>query len=267
MTTIQWLITELETWAPPTQAEPYDNVGLLIGDASSPVKKILIALDATDGVINEAISGNYNCIVTHHPLFRDPLKTITTACPTGEKIVSLLKNEISLYTAHTNLDKAPGGVGDALAEKIFGEKTSPALVKEPFCENTGFGRIVILKEETTLADLLNRTKAALDLSHIRYSGCLSTKIKKAALCGGSGMSFWQTAKAENCDVYITGDIRHHDALNALDAGLSLIDVTHFTGENVIIDAIVTRLRKKAAQDGLDLEITATSVNAQPFYTQ
>jgi len=269
MTTLNWLITELETWAPPAHAESFDNVGLLVGDASSPVKKILVALDATDAVINEAISGNYNCIVTHHPLIRDPLKSITTACPTGRKIISLIKHGICLYTAHTNLDKAPGGVGDALAEKIFGEKSSPVLVKEPLdekCDNVGFGRVVILKEETTLGDLLNRIKTALDLSHIRYSGCLSSKIKKVALCGGSGMSFWQTAKAENCDAYITGDVRHHDALNALEAGLSLIDVTHFTGENVIVNAIVSRLRAKAAQDGLDLEIAATSVDGQPFYT-
>jgi len=267
MTKLSWLINEMETWAPAYLAESFDNVGLLIGDASMPVKKILVALDATDAVINEAISGEYNCIITHHPLIRDPLKSITAACATGQKIIFLIKHGICLYTAHTNLDKAQGGVGDCLAEKIFDEKSSPALVKEPFSDYIGFGRIVILKEETTLDELLNHIKAALDLTHVRYSGSLSAKIKKVGLCGGSGMNFWQTAKDENCDAYITGDIRHHDALNALDAGLSLIDITHYSGENVIVEAIVSRLREKAVQNGLDLEITATSVDGQAFYTK
>ena len=266
MTTTQWLITEMETWAPLSHAESYDNVGLLIGDATNPVKKILVALDATDAVIKEAILGQYNCIITHHPLIRDPLKSITAACAAGRKIISLIRHGICLYTAHTNLDKAPGGVGDCLVKKIFDEKPAPALVKEPFGDYIGFGRVVILKEETTLGELLSRVKTALGLEHIRYSGDLSAKIKKVGLCGGSGMSFWQAAKAENCDAYITGDVRHHDALNALDAGLNLIDITHYSGENLIVNAIVSRLREKAASDGLDIEITAASADGQPFYT-
>ena len=266
MTTMQWLITEMETWAPTFHAESFDNVGLLIGDVAKPVKKILVALDATDDVIKEAILGQYNCIVTHHPLIRDPLKSITAADSTGRKIISLIQHDICLYTAHTNLDKAPGGVGDFLAEKIFGEISAPALVKESFGDYIGFGRVVVLKEETTLGDLVARVKTSLGIEHVRYSGGLSAKISKVGLCGGSGMSFWQAAKDENCDAYITGDVRHHDALNALDAGLSLIDVTHYTGENVIVNAIVSRLRSKTAQDGLELEIDATSVDGQPFYT-
>ena len=269
MITTQWIINEMENWAPTSLAESYDNVGLLVGDASSPIKKILVALDATEAIIKEAILGNYNCIITHHPLIRDPLKSVTAADTTGHKIISLIQHNICLYAAHTNLDKAAGGVGDCLVKKIFDEKCEkplPALVKEPSSDLVGFGRVIILQEETTLGELLNRVKAKLGLAYIRYSGDLSTKIKKVGLCGGSGMSFWQAAKDENCDAYITGDVRHHDALNALDAGLSLIDVTHYNGENVIVNAIVSRLREKATQDGLDLEITATSVDGQPLYT-
>lgn len=269
MTTTQWIINEMENWAPTSLAESYDNVGMLVGDASNPIKKILVALDATEAVIKEAILGNYNCIITHHPLIRDPLKSVTTADIVGRKIISLIKHDISFYTAHTNLDKATGGVGDCLAEKIFdkSEKLLPAIVKEPSSDFVGFGRVVILQEEMSLDDLISHVKAKLRLAHIRYSGDLSAKIKRVGLCGGSGMSFWQAAREQNCDAYITGDVRYHDALNALDAGLSLIDVTHYSGENVIVNAIVSRLREKAVQDGLDLEITATSVDGQAFYTQ
>ena len=264
--TTNWLITEMEAWAPTSLAESYDNVGLLIGDASKPVKKILVALDATRAVIDEAISGNYNCIVTHHPLIRDPLRSITAADATGRKILSLIKHDICLYTAHTNLDKAKGGVNDCLAKKIFDEEQSYVMVKDLQDANTGLGRIVILEEEITLEQLLNQVKTALGLSHVRYSGNVSAKIKKVALCGGSGMSFWQTAKKENCHVYITGDIKHHDGLDALDAGLLLIDTTHYSGENVIVNAIVSRLRTKAVLDGFDLEINETSIDGQPFHT-
>ena len=264
--TTQWIISEMENWAPTSLAESYDNVGLLVGDASIPIKKILVALDATEAVINEAILGEYNCIITHHPLIRDPLKNITTADATGRKIISLVKRNICLYTAHTNLDKAQGGVGDCLAEKIFDKKSLPALVKEPFSDFIGFGRIITLEEEISFGELLNHVKSVLDLGHVSYSGDISTKIKKVGMCGGSGMNFWQTAKDESCDAYITGDVKHHDALNALDAGLSLIDITHYSGENVIVNTIVSRLRAIAKQNWLDLEINATSVDGQTLYT-
>jgi putative NIF3 family GTP cyclohydrolase 1 type 2 len=139
------------------------------------------------------------------------------------------------------------------------------MVKDTFGNDVGLGRIAELSQETTLDQLAAHVKQSLGLKEVRYSGDLQTKIKKVALCGGSGMSFWQGAKAAGCDVYITGDIKYGDALTALGAGLCLLDITHYSGENIIVEAIVDRLRAKAAQTGIVLEINATSIDGQPFH--
>ena len=263
--TVKWIVDEMEAWAPTSWAEDFDNVGLLLGDTSQVVKKILVALDATESVVQEAISGNYNAIITHHPLTYSPLKRITTCDPIGRKLLLLASHGISLYAAHTNLDKATGGVNDCLAEKLGITNTTP-MAKDAINNNIGIGRIGELSNEMTLGELADYVKNALGLKDIRYSGNLSAKIKKIAMCGGSGMSFWKAARDAKCDVYITGDVKYSDALNVLDAGLCILDITHFSGEDVIIEAIVKRLRKKAAECGFKVEIHPTSINGQIFYT-
>jgi len=255
----------MEAWAPTFWAEENDNVGLLIGNPSSPIKKILVALDATDAIVEEAIADNYNCIITHHPITYAPLKRITADCTIGRKMLALARHDISLYSAHTNLDKAPGGVNDCLAEKLGINNTIP-LVDDAFGDAVGLGRIGELPTEITLRELAERVKKSLGLKDIRYSGDLSHKIKKVAMCGGSGMSFWHSAKNKNCDVYITGDAKYGDTLGVLASGLCLLDITHYSGENIIVEAIVKRLRTKAKQDGISLEINATTIDGQAFHT-
>jgi len=265
MPTVQWVINEMEAWAPASLAETYDNVGLLVGDSLQPVKKILVALDATNAVIKEAIENNYDCIVTHHSLIYDPMKRVIACDATGRRVMTLIKNGISLYTAHTNLDKAEGGVSDCLARKL-GIKNVFPLVKDPSNDAIGFGRVGELSNEMTLGELAGHVKKSLGLKDIRYGGDLSAKIKKVALCGGSGMTFWQAVKDTNCDVYITGDVKYADANMVLAAGVSLLDITHYSSENVVIEAIVERLRVKAKNANFPVEINATSVVGQTFYT-
>ncbi|MCL2286977.1 MAG: Nif3-like dinuclear metal center hexameric protein [Firmicutes bacterium] len=264
MSTVQWIIDTMEAWAPTSWAEDFDNVGLLIGDRRQPVKKILVALDATDDVIQEAILGNYNCIVTHHPLTYNPLKRVVADDSIGRKILTLAKHGISLYSAHTNLDKAPGGVNDCLAKKLGIINTSP-LAKDPFNNEIGIGRIAELPSETTLGELAEQVKKSLNLQSVRYCGNLSAKIRKVAMCGGSGMSIWQAARDANCHVYITGDVKYSDALAVLDAGMCILDITHYVGENIIVEAIVERLRTKANEDNISLVINATAIDGQAFH--
>lgn len=274
----------MEAWAPTSWAETYDNVGLLVGDAAQPIQKILVALDLTDAVINEAIAGKYNCIVTHHPIMRDPVRRVNTDTLEGKKIFTLIQHGISLYTAHTNLDKAPGGVNHCLAEKVGLFRTKP-LVPQTFdmgrdldgivkrSDHTqmvadgevGFGRVGEIPQETTLAAFADMVKSALGLDSIRYIGDGGAKIKKVALCGGSGMSYLNEAKNSGCDVYITGDIRHHDGVTALEHGLPLIDATHYGSEAVVVEAIVARLQRKAVEDGLSLDIEKSQVDGHVFY--
>jgi len=263
MATVKWIMQTMEAWAPTASAEPWDNVGLLIGSSTQQVKKILVALDATMAVINEAISGKYDCIVTHHAIVYTPLKRVTTDDAVGRKIISLIKHGISLYTAHTNLDIATGGVNDCLAKKLGIKDTQP-MIKHATDGTIGTGRIGCLPEEMTLQELGHYVKKSLAIQDIRYCGDSTKKIKKVAMCGGSGMSYWQAAK--ECDVYITGDIKYSDANDALEANLSLLDITHYSGEIFILEAIVERLRSCAVQDGIEIEVNATLIDGQVFNT-
>jgi len=265
MVTLQWLIDKMQAWAPENTAEDFDNVGLLLGDRTKPVKKVLVALDATDAVIQEAIENNFDAIITHHPLTYQPLKKITACDPIGRKLLTLAKNNISLYAAHTNLDKAHGGVNDVLASILEIENCAP-MAADKNDNSIGIGRIGELPNEKTLAQLAEYVKEKLALPNIRYSGNLSAKIKKIALCGGSGMGFWQAARDADCDVYITGDVKYSDALQVLDCGMTILDITHYSGENIIVEAIVKKLNACAINEGMDVAFTATDINGQIFFT-
>ncbi|MCL1844907.1 MAG: Nif3-like dinuclear metal center hexameric protein [Defluviitaleaceae bacterium] len=263
--TAEKIIKILNEWSPESCAEEWDNVGLLIGDSSQPVRKVLVALDATEAVINEAVSENFDFLITHHPLIYNPIKKITTADPTGRKILTLIKNGIGIYCAHTNLDKAPGGVNDCLAEKIGLEKIAPLIPEsenEPESENIfGIGRTGYLKKETTLAQLIQHIKSVLNLPSLRFSGNSSKILKKIAVCGGdgSGNRYIDAAIAAECDAYVTGDLRYHAVQDALESGIALIDITHYGGEILVVDAIVARLKNY-------VEIFPSSIDGQVFET-
>ena len=265
MTTVEWAIQKMERWAPPAWAESYDNVGLLVGDRLQPIKKVLVALDASDAVIEEAAANNCDMIIAHHPIIRDPLKNITEQDAVGRKIYQLILNRISLYVSHTNLDKAKGGVNDCLVDKLRIKNSAP-LIPEAFDVEIGIGRFGELSQETTLENFINHTKKSLSLDDVRYSGDLKRPVKKIAVCGGSGMSFLQHAIDQKCDVYVTGDIRYHDAAYALEAGLTLVDITHYSGENIVVPAIISRLAGIAEAEQQAVSFVASYVNGQTFKT-
>ncbi|MCL2198170.1 MAG: Nif3-like dinuclear metal center hexameric protein [Defluviitaleaceae bacterium] len=253
MVTAQWIIEQFEQWAPESTAEEWDNVGLLIGDAAQPVHKILVALDATEEVIKEAVTGGFDFIITHHPIVYNPIKSITTGDRTGRKIISLIKNGIGCFCAHTNLDKAEGGVNDCLAEKIGLTNLTPLE------EESGLGRVGELPDKITLSYLAGRVKTALGLDTIRMAGDPKKQIKKIAICGGdgSGSRYINAAIAKNCDVYITGDLRYHIVQESMEQNLAFLDITHYAGEISIVDAVVARL-------SADVEIAASKINGQVF---
>jgi len=222
---------------------------------------VLVALDATQAVVNEAVAGGYDFLVTHHPLIYSPLKKITSADSTGKKILALIENKIGYYAAHTNLDKAMGGVNDCIAEKIGLVDTVPLVPDGDLeMEEIGIGRVAAL-QETTLGELAERVKAALGLASVRVCGDIRKKIKKAAVCGGdgSGSRYIEAAIKNACDVYITGDLRYHAVQEALEQGLAFIDITHYGGEAIIVEEIVSRLKRHVAA-------VASSIDGQVFST-
>jgi len=262
-----WIINKLEEWAPSCLAEEWDNVGLLLGNDAQLVTKVLVALDATDSVIDEAIQGQFDLIITHHPLIYNPIKRITADNPLGRKLITLLKNGIGLYCAHTNLDKANGGVNDVLFERLDLLRKEPLL--ETFGESSSLGRVGTLHEKMTLESLAEYVKKALSLSNVRYAGDHSRLIHKVGICAGdaNGDRYLKAAYDRGCDVYITGDLRYHGVQEALEMGLCLIDITHYAGEEPIIAAIVSYLNEKAGLENLALKVQATTTNGQVFVSK
>jgi dinuclear metal center YbgI/SA1388 family protein len=264
-----WLIDAMQEFAPLHWAEGWDNVGLLIGDANQSAKKVLIALDTTQEVVEEAINGGFDFIVCHHPLIFDPLKKITAETVQGRKILALIRAGIGLYCAHTNLDKAPGGVNDALFAKLFPSEKKPECEPLiPDCNDSlGLGLVYNLPRAVSLAAFVQEIKTALNLTDIRFSGDAAQIISRVGLCGGdaSNPRYWQAAKERGCNAFITGDLRHHTAQDAHEAGVALVDISHFEGEAPIIEAIANRLRTAAKAASLDVTIEATQTKGQVFY--
>ena len=180
------IIKEMEKLAPPFLKESYDNVGLMVGDEEKDVQKILLALDCTKEVINEAILNNIDLIITHHPLiFRKPSRIVMGDLQ-GEKIISLIKNDISLYSSHTNLDTVKGGINETIVKMLgFGESKIIDEVKNPEYKGSGIGRIVKLSQEKTPQDIIDLVKNKLNVENLRV--VIGDKpISKIAIINGSG---------------------------------------------------------------------------------
>jgi dinuclear metal center YbgI/SA1388 family protein len=254
----------MERLAPTTAALSWDNVGLMLGDPSGPVKKILLALDCTDSAVNEAIDYHADLILTHHPLIFKPIKSITTETSLGRRIISLLNAHIAVYSAHTNLDVAEGGVNDELFNRL-------GLVDKAFLEpedltETGLFRLGRLEKPLTLAEFAKQTETALNITHIRFSGDPNRLIGSAATCcgGGSKPEYFKYAKQKHCDVYITGDITYHDYIAAAELDLSLIDATHYASEVVVLDKLRSYLADCAEKAGYELDIRIFKDENQVF---
>ncbi|MCL2225152.1 MAG: Nif3-like dinuclear metal center hexameric protein [Defluviitaleaceae bacterium] len=261
MHTAQWIVEQFEEWAPQADAEEWDNVGLLVGDAAQEVRKVLVALDATEAVIEEAVQGGFDFIICHHPMVYNPIKRVTTADSIGRKIIKLVRNGIGCYCAHTNLDKAAGGVNDCLAQKIGLANLSP-LIPENDC-GVGIGRVGFLPQKITAGAFYAALKETLGIDAIRFCGDKEKFVQKIGICGGdgSGARYVQAAINCGCDAYVTGDLRYHCVQDALESGIAMIDITHYGGEIFVLDEIVKRL-KTAAKNSF--EIFPSSIGGQVF---
>ena len=260
MRDIMWI---MEDMAPSRYAEDWDNVGLNVGDEESDINKILIALDATEDVIDEAIEKKADLIITHHPLLFHSTKKITQSTIDGRKIIRLIKNNINHFAAHTNLDAVHGGTNDVLAE-ILGVKDLKVLSKNSE-DGLGIGRVGIIDDDMTVGMLAVKVKEELGLDAVRVVGNLSRKVENVALCTGAGASFMKDVIEVGSDVYITSDIRYHEAQEAIDYNIAIIDATHYSTENVIVPTIASYIKQKLENRGIkNVEVIESKVDGQIF---
>lgn len=233
----------LNELAPTALKMDFDNVGLLVGNEDNEVSKILVALDITEEVIDEAISMGAELIVSHHPIIFEAMKSVLYSDLGGRKVIKLIKSDISAICMHTNLDIAVGGVNDALMSAL-------GAVSDTYLEYTGTdcmglkqgcGRIGELKQEMSMPEFMDKCKTSLNANGLRYHDA-GLKVKKIAVMGGSGGSELMLAKEAGCDTYVTSDIKYNSFLDAKALGINLIDADHFCTENVIVPVLCEKLR-------------------------
>lgn len=234
---LKTIITYLENKFPPYMKEEWDNVGLMVGDREQDIKKIQLSLDVTDTVIEHAINNKMDLIITHHPLIFKGINKINSDSSLGRKILKLIKNNIAVYSLHTNLDSGRDGINDYIMKLIFGFENSEILDKKDN-ENYGIGRVITLDKIYTGKEILELLKEKLSLKNIVTVNLAKDKeIKKIAIITGSGGSYWRKIKANNIDLFITGDIKYHEALDMREEGVSAVDIGHFESEHIFVNII------------------------------
>ncbi len=238
------LMDLLERFAPKEYACSWDNVGLLIGRADQEIQRVIVALDATNAVVDRAVAEGADLIITHHPMIFSSMKRVNDDEFLGNKILKLVENRISVFAMHTNFDVI--GMA-ALAGKYldFPEDAQPLEVTaEENGRIEGIGRITELAKTVTLGEYTGFVKKALSLEHVLLFGDEDQMIRTVAVSPGSGRSMTELAVQKGADVIITGDIGHHEGLDALDMGLSVIEAGHYGTEYIFIDHVSDFLKKE-----------------------
>ena len=353
------IIEAMEKFAPSYLAESWDNVGLVVGSPEQEIDKVLVALDVTEKVIDQAVSIGANLIISHHPLIFKGITNLRTDVALGKMLARLIKAEIAVYAAHTNLDSTAGGVNDVLAQKLglqnvkplstvyrerlhklvvfvpadhaeqvrtamaeagaghignyshcsfqttgvgsflplagtkpfIGqqgeieqveeykiETIMPATIREqvvdamlkahPYEEvaydeyllvNTGaalgLGRVGSLAKPVSVSEFITEVKNALKVPHVKIAGADSTTIKRVAVCGGSGAGLIKEAIKNSADALVTGDIKYHEAQEAVAGGLMVVDAGHFSTEQPVVECVAKYLEQWAVEESLALEVT------------
>ena len=252
------IIKEMELLAPTYLKEDFDNVGLMVGDKNKEVKKVLLALDCTLKVIEEAKKENVELIITHHPLIFKRPSSITTDTLQGKKIIELIKNDISLYSSHTNLDSVENGLNDTIVS-ILGFDNFKILEKNKRDDKAGLGRIVSLNESIQLEDLISKIKKSLNINNLRVVKG-KDKVNKIAIMNGSGQDFIGKAVALGADCIITGDTTYHFASDYKEMEISILDVGHFASEQITFFNVMENLKEKFK----DVEFITSTVEEDPF---
>lgn len=216
------IITVFEELYPKSLAYSWDNVGLQIGSLDKDVNNILLTLDLDIHVVQEAISNQIDLIIAHHPLIFSPLKGIVTKTPQGEMIELLIKNDITLYVAHTNFDVSNYGMNAILANML---NLKNQEVLEFTTETEGLGRIGEI-DKLSMRDFISLVKSTFHLESVRFIGNLDAMVSSVAITGGSGSSCIQIANESGADVLVTGDLTYHHALDIVGLGFNAIDVGH-----------------------------------------
>ena len=225
MAKISEIINKIENFAPPSLAADWDNSGWQIFLEDCEVDRVLLAISPTLNVIEQAIENNCRLIISHHPMIFSKINKICSHNITIQPVIKAIQNNIQVYSAHTNLDSTNSGIADTLANLLEFKNIQPF---------EDYARIGELEQDVNIDEYLLLIKDKLNIQHIKVVNQLSkTKIRKIAVCPGSGGDFIN--KLEDIDLYLTSDIRYHNALEV--NNMIVADAGHLETEKIILPVL------------------------------
>lgn len=250
--TVDQIYRWLDSIAPFETQEGFDNAGLLIGDRQKTVSRIILTLDLSESVVQEAAACGAELIITHHPIIFSPLRRIDYQTPFGRMLLGLTAAGISVISAHTNWDKAPGGVGDTLAAVLGLEDAVPL---------DGYVRLGTLPQPMTAAAFAEKMQTALGIAPRLY-GNADRPVQKVAVAGGSYGEGYGLALDAGADAFVSGEIKHHEILDAVAQGLIVYDGGHHATEQPAMPVLAEKLQAFCRQNSWQID-TRLSM-APPF---
>ena len=243
---VKQIMQMLEELCPRSFAMSWDNVGLLVGRSDKEVHTIALALDATSEVIDQAVKHGADLILTHHPLLFQGVRNVTDSDHVGRRILTLVRSDISLYAMHTNFDVL--GMADAAADLLsLTDREVLEVTYEDDISVDGIGRIGSLMEPMKLSEFAAKVADVFEIGHVRYYGDPDQMLVTCAILPGSGRGEIDLAVRANADVYVTGDIPHHDGIDAVEKGICVIDAGHYGVEKIFIPYMKEYLEREMPQ--------------------
>ncbi len=242
MTTVKDIIDTVCAFAPLSLQENYDNCGLQTGDPQTVSTGVLLAVDMTEKVLDEAIELGFNTILTHHPLIFGGIRNVTPSHSAGRIIMKAIRHDIAVIAAHTNVDKACYGVSHRMGAMLGLHDMRP-LAECDDALRTGLGAIGRLPQAMATDLFLHDVKETFGCECLRHTAPVNDTVSVVALCGGSGASLVSEAVEAGADIYVSADFKYHDFFSA-DGKITLVDAGHFETERCTIDIFYDILTKK-----------------------
>lgn len=242
---------------PFSEAEPWDNCGIQIGDPGDHVESIAFSLDATPETVTFAADNSCGLLITHHPALLDPIQKITPDTLAGKALLNAARRRVDILSMHTNLDSARGGLNDRLAEIIGLQDIivpAPAMAAR-------FGRLASATKISTVAE---RLALDMDLEGIRVIATEDAAVENVFCVTGSGMGYLKEALAYGADLIITGDVRYHSAREALEMGISVIDAGHYGLEKMAVSLLSSAFERQFTKLGLQVACLPCHLERDPF---
>lgn len=228
-TTVKEIVSALEIIAPAKLAEPWDNIGLLCGSPNATVSKIVISLDLTMDVVAQAVRESAEMIIVHHPPIYKPISQILDDDPSVSAIIAAIRSQISVYCAHTNLDRAKQGIVTAKCLKLNLQPGIP-LLPSPTDKSSGLGTLCQLDKPISTKDLLSKIKIRLNSTCILHSHVLPEAVSRIAIFSGAAGDALLPSYEAGAQITIVGELKYHDWLTADNLQLPVITVGHYESE-------------------------------------